>query len=132
MLKMSDNDWGNGDYEHGSKAKRRGRKTRGRTIKARSESGDRSGHGGRGYRSYKPMLYTRQSGVCNGCERGYHYRVMQVDHIVAKARGGSDHPANLQLLCKRCNQIKSTRSQALFLKILFRRGIRRSADVSEG
>lgn len=31
----------------------------------------------------------------------------EVDHILNKARGGTDHPDNLQTLCASCHQIKT-------------------------
>ena len=36
-------------------------------------------------------------------------RHLEVDHIVAVAKGGSDHIDNLQLLCGNCNRIKGDR-----------------------
>lgn len=27
----------------------------------------------------------------------------EVDHIIAKADGGTDHPSNLRVICRRCN-----------------------------
>ena len=41
-----------------------------------------------------------------------------VDHVVAKARGGTDHLDNLQLLCGACNSVKGTKTQAEFLAAL--------------
>ena len=34
---------------------------------------------------------------------------MTVDHVVAKANGGSGEELNLQLLCVECNQMKADR-----------------------
>ena len=48
-------------------------------------------------REYKGVLYGLQVGRCNGCNihfelaRGFH-----MDHIVARARGGTDHDFNFQ------------------------------------
>ena len=51
------------------------------------------------------VLYKKQSGRCAGCQctlaAGYH-----VDHKNPVARGGSNWPRNLQLLCARCNHRK--------------------------
>ena len=33
-----------------------------------------------------------------------------VDHVVPKARGGTDHIENLQLLCGACNSVKGTKT----------------------
>jgi len=34
---------------------------------------------------------------------------MEVDHIIARAKGGTDHVSNLQLLCGHCNRVKGDR-----------------------
>lgn len=31
---------------------------------------------------------------------------LEVDHIIARSKGGTDHPENLQLLCSHCNNVK--------------------------
>ena len=35
-----------------------------------------------------------------------------MDHIVARARGGTDHAFNFQLLCDHCNSVKGKKTQA--------------------
>ncbi len=55
------------------------------------------------YRMYRHRLYGEQKGVCAGCETHFSFRVMEVDHILPKSRGGTDHLDNLQLLCSGCN-----------------------------
>ena len=53
--------------------------------------------------------------------RGWHrppreflFKIMEVevDHVVPRSRGGTDHPENLQLLCPNCNRIKGDRDMA--------------------
>ncbi len=59
----------------------------------------------------KKKLYGEQEGYCNGCGEHFMMRHLEVDHIVARTSGGSDHIDNLQLLCSSCNRIKGTRGQ---------------------
>lgn len=63
----------------------------------------------------KSHLYERQSGKCIGCLDFFQNRNLEVDHVEAKSKGGSDEPSNLQLLCSTCNRMKGTSSQAVFL-----------------
>lgn len=43
------------------------------------------------------------------CARCGSTEKLAVDHVVPMARGGSDDPSNLQILCKRCNSSKRDR-----------------------
>ena len=61
------------------------------------------------YRSHKPALYGSQSGDCAGCGEHFEARHLEVDHIIARGKGGTDHIDNLQLLCGSCNRIKGDR-----------------------
>ena len=47
-----------------------------------------------------------------GCGVEFLFRIMEVDHVVPRSRGGSDHPDNLQLLCPNCNRVKGDRDMA--------------------
>jgi hypothetical protein len=60
------------------------------------------------YRRYKKLLVERDGLRCHYCDYLMTYQEAQVDHILAKARGGTDAPSNLVLACSRCNHIKST------------------------
>ena len=54
-------------------------------------------------------LYGDQAGDCAGCGAHFEARHLEVDHIIARRRGGTDHLDNLQLLCSSCNRIKGDR-----------------------
>jgi hypothetical protein len=60
------------------------------------------------YYRYKKYLVERDGLRCHYCDVMMEYNQAQVDHILAKARGGSDAPSNLVLACYRCNHVKST------------------------
>lgn len=64
------------------------------------------------YRTHRHRLYGEQEGVCVGCNTHFPFRVMTVDHILPKAKGGTDHSDNLQLLCSGCNSSKGTKTMA--------------------
>ena len=61
------------------------------------------------YRTHKTALYGEQEGNCAGCGDHFHARHLEVDHIIARGKGGTDHIGNLQLLCGSCNRIKGDR-----------------------
>ncbi len=63
------------------------------------------------YRQNKHVLYGQQEGRCAGCETLFEFRHFEVDHMVPRSRGGTDHIENLQLLCGSCNRIKGDRPQ---------------------
>ena len=70
------------------------------------------------YQTHKHTLYGMQEGICAGCEMLFPFRNFTIDHIVPRARGGTDHIDNLQLLCNACNSVKGTKTQAEFLAAL--------------
>ena len=61
------------------------------------------------YRSHAAALYGFQGGYCAGCNTHFEPRHLEVDHIISRNKGGTDHIGNLQLLCGSCNRIKGDR-----------------------
>ena len=59
--------------------------------------------------SNRQTLYGRQGGDCAGCDMHFEPRNLEVDHIIARSKGGTDHLENLQLLCGHCNRTKGDR-----------------------
>jgi len=64
------------------------------------------------YRQHKHVLYGQQEGCCAGCAMHFPFKVFEIDHVVPRARGGTNHLDNLQLLCSHCNRVKGDRDQA--------------------
>lgn len=59
-------------------------------------------------------LFAKQGGKCAACKckitiESGKFR-FHVDHVNPIARGGSNNPDNLQLLCRKCNRIKSAKT----------------------
>jgi len=48
-------------------------------------------------------IFERDSYRCQLCGAG---RLLEIDHILPIARGGTNNPANLQVLCRPCNRSK--------------------------
>ena len=57
----------------------------------------------------RKRLYGEQEGNCAGCAEHFESRHLEVDHIISRGKGGTDHIENLQLLCANCNRIKGDR-----------------------
>lgn len=57
----------------------------------------------------RSKLYGEQEGNCAGCSTHFEARHLEVDHIISRNKGGTDHIENLQLLCGSCNRIKGDR-----------------------
>ena len=61
------------------------------------------------YVTHRKALYGEQEGNCAGCRTHFEARHLEVDHIISRRKGGTDHIDNLQLLCSSCNRIKGDR-----------------------
>ena len=57
----------------------------------------------------KQRLYGEQAGHCAGCGGHFYMRHLEIDHIISRSKGGTDHIDNLQLLCGACNRVKGAR-----------------------
>ena len=57
-------------------------------------------------------LYGEQGGYCAGCSEHFQQQHLEVDHIISRKKGGTDHLENLQLLCSYCNRTKGDRGMA--------------------
>ena len=75
------------------------------------------------YKDLRIELYKHQNGRCAGCREKLPERVMAVGHIKARAKGGADDLANLQLLCSYCNSVKGSGTMANLVNALKERGI---------
>lgn len=63
------------------------------------------------YKTVRYKLFGKQDGICNGCRVPFPFRNLTLDHILPRAKGGTDHEENLQLLCAACNSLKGTGTQ---------------------
>ena len=60
---------------------------------------------------------------CNGCRSEFSFRILEVDYVILRRVGGTDHIENLQLLCGHCNSIKGDRPQEYLVARLRELGI---------
>ena len=75
------------------------------------------------YRQNKHVLYGQQEGRCGGCRSHFEFRHFEVDHVIPRSKGGTDHIDNLQLLCGHCNRLKGDRPQEYLVARLAEIGV---------
>ena len=75
------------------------------------------------YRQNRHVLFGQQEGRCNGCGGEFPFRMFEVDHVIPRSRGGTDHIDNLQLLCTHCNRTKGDRPQEYLMARLRETGV---------
>ncbi len=54
-----------------------------------------------------------QRNRCACCKRK---RKLTIDHIISVAKGGTNHPSNIQMLCQSCNSSKSSKDSISFMQ----------------
>ncbi|MFV8467648.1 HNH endonuclease family protein [Mycoplasma sp. 46852] len=59
--------------------------------------------------SQKELMGNKEAVKCNNCKQYFYYEDLQVDHIYPWSKGGTTTKDNAQLLCTRCNIIKSNK-----------------------
>jgi 5-methylcytosine-specific restriction enzyme A len=90
--------------------------TRCTAHKARAGTFADRGRGTRQQRGYgatwdrtRAVVLQRDAGVCQPCRRhGIFHGGQEVDHVVAKERGGTDELDNLQTICREVHRAKTT------------------------
>ena len=61
------------------------------------------------WRATRLAVLTRDLWTCTYCGCELHGAAATVDHVVARANGGSEYdPANLVACCRRCNSVKGS------------------------
>lgn len=64
------------------------------------------------WRKLRLIALERDRYLCQLClKQGWYVSATTVDHIVAKAHGGTDHLNNLQSLCEACHKAKTARER---------------------
>ena len=64
------------------------------------------------WRALRTVALERDKYLCQEClKQGRYITATTVDHIIAKAHGGSDNLSNLQSLCNSCHKFKTARER---------------------
>lgn len=76
-------------------------------------------------RNQKQKLWHRQGGRCHYCQIEMRYRTnplkdytATIDHLKPKSKSGTNSIDNLVLACKRCNEMKGSKTEKKFLELL--------------
>jgi len=68
----------------------------------------------------RDMVWERDGGCCYLCKLPVPREQLSIEHVIALANGGTNHPDNLRAACRGCNSRKGARTVAR------RKGLRRS------
>ena len=77
----------------------------------------------------REQIYNKYNGHCAYCGQVITIKEMQVDHIIPKARGGTDAYNNLVPACRLCNHYKRAGSLTFFRNVLLGELIDRLKDL---
>ncbi|AAL40344.1 putative bacteriophage protein gp82 [Burkholderia pseudomallei] len=84
-------------------------------VKWKSDAvrGNRHARGyGTAWDKIRQRILRRDSGLCQPCLQAGRVTVATaVDHVISKARGGTDHDENLQAICRDCHAAKTARER---------------------
>jgi 5-methylcytosine-specific restriction protein A len=80
---------------------------------ADKQRGDSRARGyGTTWRRLREFVMQRDCGLCQPCkQQGRTTVATEVDHIVSKARGGTDETVNLQAICTDCHKHKTAKER---------------------
>ena len=97
----------------GEKAKRwRERRNKNKAVANHKRRASKYKNGGKHTAKDIDSIFLHQGGLCNFCGVKlirYNKKQYHIDHIIPLARGGSNNPENIQLLCPSCNLSKSNK-----------------------
>ncbi len=62
----------------------------------------------------RQYVLERDRQQCQSCHKTAQQSVLQIDHIIPLAKGGTNDLSNLQTLCQRCNSSKGDRLDPRF------------------
>ena len=74
-------------------------------------------------------VFRRQDGRCMYCGSRQRMDLMDVDHKIPVARGGSNQRSNLQLLCRICNVRKAAKTDREFRQAYQNAGVSQTQAV---
>lgn len=72
---------------------------------------------GTAWEKLRKVILARDKHLCQPCRRAGRVKVgSQVDHRTPKAKGGTDDPENLEVICEPCHRVKSAAESGSPLK----------------
>jgi len=66
-----------------------------------------SNRNSKGNKKLRVRLYARDNGICQLCMEPVSFEEFTIDHVIPRAKGGSNNIDNLQIAHDKCNEGKS-------------------------